>query len=355
MGRKWRAIAERGAGPAVVVANGAEGEPRSLKDRLLLAARPHLVIDGAILAADAVGADEIVFYVGEEHVAAQHALARAIAERHDEMRRPKRLVAAPIGYVSGEASAAVHYINAGDARPTNAPPRPSESGVRGRPTLVQNVESLAYASLIGRFGDDWYRTAGLSATRGTALVTISGSGLVPVIEEIQLGATIADVAAATGVDAASARAVLLGGYFGSWCEMRDALDIGLDPAAMTNRHLSFGCGMITFLSLEECGVSITARVIRYMARESAGQCGPCVFGLQAIGDAISRVSAGQARRDDIANVKRWCSVVRGRGACRHPDGAVGMVESALNVFAEDFAAHAATGDCAVRRSRVAVA
>ena len=133
VGRKWRALAERPGGRAVVVVNGAEGEPASFKDRTLMTLRPHLVIDGAILAAEAIDADEIVVYVGEEHGPAVAAMGRAITERAADLRRPTRLVRAPIGYVAGEASAAVHYINAGDARPTTTPPRISERGVDGRP------------------------------------------------------------------------------------------------------------------------------------------------------------------------------------------------------------------------------
>ncbi len=125
-----------------------------------MAHRPHLVVDGAVLAAEAIGADEIIFYVGEEHEAAVAAMSAAVDERRSQVRRPMRLVPAPIGYVAGEASAVVHYLNTTDARPTTTPPRMSEKGVYGQPTLVQNVESLAYAALIARFGDGWYRSTG---------------------------------------------------------------------------------------------------------------------------------------------------------------------------------------------------
>src|SRR5438132_13405376 len=135
VGRKWGAVAGRAAGGAGVLANGAEGEPLSFKDRSLMATRPHLVIDGALLAARAVGANDIIFYVGVEHVAAEAALRSALAERPGDVRGRTRIVTAPAGYVSGEESAAVHYVNAGDARPTTTPPRPFERGVGGRPTL----------------------------------------------------------------------------------------------------------------------------------------------------------------------------------------------------------------------------
>jgi len=123
VGRKWRSVAERAAetrARPVVLVNGAEGEPLSSKDRTLLRLRPHLVLDGALIAADAVGADRIELYIGSEHRDARLALRRAITERSD-IRLPLRIVDAPATYVAGEESAAVHFVNEGDARPTTTP------------------------------------------------------------------------------------------------------------------------------------------------------------------------------------------------------------------------------------------
>ena len=189
VGRKWRSIAGVKADPPVVVANGAEGEPESFKDRALMVHRPHLVLDGALLAAYALGADRVVLYVGREHTAAVAAIQTAMTERHPGERDMLHLVEAPIGYVAGEATAVVHYLNSKDPRPVTTPPRMSERGVRNRPTLVQNVESLAQAALIGRFGAAWYRQAGRGPTRGTALVTVSGAVRDPGVMEIELGTT----------------------------------------------------------------------------------------------------------------------------------------------------------------------
>ncbi|MDQ6712210.1 MAG: proton-conducting membrane transporter, partial [Candidatus Dormibacteraeota bacterium] len=190
VGRKWRTVAERSSGGAVVLANGAEGEPMSHKDRSLMAARPHLVIDGALLAAGAVGARDIIFYVGGEHRAAEAALRHALAERSADIRLQARIVTAPSGYVSGEESAAVHFVNAGDARPTSTPPRPFERGVGGRPTLVQNVESLALAALISRRGSAWYRGLGQRPARGIGLISVSGAVNHAGVYEVELGSTL---------------------------------------------------------------------------------------------------------------------------------------------------------------------
>ncbi len=351
VGRKWRALAERKSGTAVVLVNGAEGEPASAKDRILMTHRPHLMVDGANLAAEAVGADEIIFYVGREHEAAVAAMSRAIDERRAEVRHAMRLVTAPVGYVAGEASAAVHYLNSGDARPTTTPPRVSSSGVHGRPTLVQNVESLAYAALIARFGDRWYRSAGRLESRGTA----PHHGLRRHPPAVGHGDR------ARNDDrrdrrrrrhaAPQVQAVVLGGYFGTWARVGHAWRLPLDPDVMKSNGLTFGCGIVGLLPTELCGVSATAEIMAFMATESAGQCGPCVFGLRAIGDATHRVANGGAGRGELGDIERWVSQIPGRGACRHPDGAMQLMASALEVFGDEFIHHARTGRCSVTGSR----
>ena len=355
VGRKWRALAARTTGRAVVVVNGAEGEPASFKDRMLMAVRPHLVLDGAILAAEAVGADEIVVYIGTEHEAATEAMGQAIATRIGEVRQRIRLVGAPIGYVAGEATAAVNYVNTGDARPTNTPPRVSERGVGGLPTLVQNVESLAYAALIARFGEAWYRSAGRYGSRGTALVTVTGAIARPGVREIELGTTVGEIAADGGGQPTGVRAVVLGGYFGTWASVADAWDLPLDPVVMGTRGLTFGCGIVGLLPSGVCGVDATAQIMAFLAAESAGQCGPCVHGLKAIGDATRRVADGRADRGDVGHIERWTSLVQGRGACHHPDGAAQLMTSALDVFGDEFVHHARTGACSVTGARIVAA
>jgi len=340
--RKWDSVAGRASGHAVVLANGAEGEPLSSKDRVLMSTRPHLVLDGAQLAAEVVGAERIVLYVGAEHVAARNALRRALDERLADVTRirtriPTQIIEAPPTYIAGEESAAVHFVNEGDARPTAKPPRPFDRGVDGRPTLVQNVESLAHAALIARFGDGWYREAGRSGTRGTALVTIGGTPR-PGVTEIELGTTLAEVAERAG-GRVTGGPVLLGGYFGGWAAGADAWSRPLDPPELRAAGASFGCGVTWFLDTEACGVRATARILDYMAGESAAQCGPCVFGLRAIADATARLATGRQAGDDLRRLEGWTETIAGRGACRHPDGAVGLLRSALRVFDADFASH----------------
>jgi NADH:ubiquinone oxidoreductase subunit F (NADH-binding) len=352
VGRKWRSVAERSDGHAVIVANGAEGKPTSRKDRVLMALRPHLVLDGALIAADAVGADEVVLFVGQEHRPALDAMTRAVAERQREFRVPVRLVAAPLGYVVGESSAAVHFINEGDARPTMAPPRAYEAGVGGRPTVVSNVESLAYAALIARFGPDWYASAGRLETRGTALVTVSGTTPAQRVVEIQFGTPLGEVLERVGALTRAGQGVMLGDSFGAWADVHDARSLPLDPAVMRRNGLWFGAGVIAVMPASTCGVAQSAQVMAYMAGENAGQCGPCVYGMRALAEASQRMADRRPGPGDLEHLERWGTQLTGRGACAHPDGAAAFLVSGLRVFAEEFALHA-RGRCSIPGGAIA--
>ncbi|HVC41872.1 MAG TPA: NADH-ubiquinone oxidoreductase-F iron-sulfur binding region domain-containing protein [Candidatus Saccharimonadales bacterium] len=350
---KWRSVASQSGGTPVVLANGGEGEPLSRKDRMLMEQRPHLIIDGAVLAASAVGADEIVLYVGADHVGAIQAMHRAVTERPASERARLRLVSAPVRYVSGEETAAVHFINAGIALPTSIPPRPFERGVDGRPTLVQNVETLANVALIARFGDEWFRSLGIGNASGTTLVTVGGAVPQTMLIEIPQGMALAEAVNAAGGITSDSEAVLLGGYFGGWVESTTAWGLPLDADSLRQLGYSLGCGVIAVLPSGRCGVVETARILAYLAHESARQCGPCTFGLRAISATAGRVAGLASAPGDLEHMQRWAGLLAGRGACRHPDGAAGLLASSLRVFAREFSLHGHDRRCSVLSARAA--
>ena len=345
-GRKLRAVADGGRG-AVVVANGAEGEPASRKDAVLLTAAPHLVIDGAVVAARAVRANDIYLVVDRGDTAARGAIAAALAER-DGLERDTptiRVVELPGRYVAGEESAVVNFINGGPAKPTFVPPRPFERGVRGRPTLVQNVETLANLALITRFGADWYRSIGTPNEPGSILATLGGAVNAPGVYEFALGTTLGRVLEVAGGTTEPISAVLVGGYFGSWIPAADVADLPLTHEAFRRAGGALGCGVVAPFPAQRCGVTETARIVRYLSEETAGQCGPCVHGLGAIAAGVDAIAAGRAKTNAQADVVRWLGDVANRGACHLPDAAVGFLRSALTVFADEFAIHAQHSRC----------
>jgi NADH:ubiquinone oxidoreductase subunit F (NADH-binding) len=331
----------------IVVANGAEGEPASGKDKTLLMLAPHLVLDGAVIAAEAVGATEVIVAVDRAAPAVVTAVDRAIAERAavggDAV--TLRLAAAPDRYVAGEESALVHWLNGGDAKPTFTPPRPYEKGVGGRPTLVQNVETLAHVALIARFGADWFRTMGPPSEPGSALVTVSGAVARPGVYEVALGTSLPAIVGGAGGAAGEVTALLVGGYFGTWIAGDVAASLTLDRASLGASAASVGCGAIAVLPTRVCGLAETARVARWLARETAGQCGVCVNGLAAIAGALDVLVHGDGDGRAEAMLHRWLGMVKGRGACKHPDGAVRMIESAMHTFAGEIYRHRRSGPC----------
>jgi NADH:ubiquinone oxidoreductase subunit F (NADH-binding) len=329
--RKLRAVAEARRRGQVLVVNGSETEPASAKDRVLLSRLPHLVLDGAVLAAEAIRAREVIVKVGESAIASRRALESAIAVRHDDRVRI-RVAAGPEGYVVGEESAVVHFLNGAAPVPTFVPPRPFERGYRGKPTLIQNPETLAQIALVARYGDRWYRELGTDADPGSALVTISGAVAAPGVYELAFGTPMTDLLAAAGGSSEPLRALLVGGYFGTWVDSSRAFRLRLAREDLRSVGCSLGSGVLIALGESACGLHESARVISYLASQSAGQCGPCVFGLRAIADTFAALADGLAHDRECDRLLRWTSEVRGRGACHHPDGAARFVESALSVF-----------------------
>jgi NADH:ubiquinone oxidoreductase subunit F (NADH-binding) len=347
MAAKLRAVssARSGARRPIVVVNATEGEPASTKDSLLLRCLPHLVLDGASLAAQAIGAEQAVVCVCESRLDLD-VLTRALAQRRSLPESVRLEISViPNGFVTGQESALVHHLNGGPARPMFTPPMPFEQGVRGRPTLVSNAETLAHLAMIARHGARWYRQLGTASQPGSTLVTLSGPVSNPGVYEIEHGASLSSLIDAAGGLASAVRALLIGGYAGTWIDAAE-----LDRVSLCDEHLqplgaSVGSGVIALLSAEACPVAETARLTRWLADQSAGQCGPCVNGLHSIAATITDLASGAGRQSDGQSLVRLMSLTAGRGACRHPDGAVKMVASALKAFAEELSDHARHGAC----------
>lgn len=340
---KLRAVAA-GRGAAVVLANGCEGEPASGKDGALLSLEPHLIIDGAQVAAAAVGADHIHLCVHRGSPAAA-TLRAALRERRST--GPQiRVTEVPGRYVASEESALVRFINTGEARPTAKPPRPFERGVAGRPTLIDNVETLAQLALITRHGADWFRGVGTADSPGTTLVTLGGGVERPGVYETQLGAPIRDVLGLGGGSIAALQAVLVGGYAGAWLRLPDAASVPLSHEGLRAAGGTLGVAALIGLPIGACGLVETALILRYLAGESARQCGPCMFGLPAVAADFVELARGTARAETVDRLRSRLGVIPGRGACSHPDGAARLAASALRVFADDVQAHASGHPCA---------
>ena len=327
--RKVSAVATAVTGrrlPAVVVANCCEGDPTSLKDRVLVERSPHLVIDGALHAAEALGADRVVLAVHDDSPA-RFVLAAALAER-PLTSCEVTVVEIPDRYIASEATALVRYLNSGDARPAGRLVPIWETGVGGRPTLVDNAETLAQLALIARFGPGWFGAVGTPAEPGTSLITIGGAVQRPGVVEVAHGTPLATVLGRAG--APSAGWALLGGLAGRWVDLSAVAGVGFSTAELAAAGGTRGVGSIIVLPPGGCVLGETARILRYHADAGARQCGPCMFGLPAI--AADMTALGSGDRGALDRLRRRLPVINGRGGCGHPDGAVALAASALLVL-----------------------
>lgn len=333
--RKWRAVqaaSAQAAGPGgvVVVGNGAEGEPLSNKDAALLQLRPHLVLDGLACAAEALRAGEAILWLHEGAEASYAAVMRALMERQAAglVEPVMRVEVGPDHYLSGESSSLIRALSGGPALPLFRREPAARSGVHGKPTLVQNVETLARVATTARWSS--------GATHST-LLTIASPGHRVVVETEptqRLGDVVTAVLGRTPL-----QAVLLGGYGGSWVPWDEVAGALLTEADLRRRGLSLGAGIVLPLRAGECGVTLTADIADYLAQSSARQCGPCLFGLRAVADVLAELADGSGRRRDLGRLHRFLAEITGRGGCNHPDGAVRMVATAMTTFADDVHAH----------------
>ena len=227
------------------------------------------------------------------------------------------------------------------------PPRPDEKGVYGRPTLVLNVETLAHMALIGRHGAHWFRALGSLSEPGSTLVTARGALRYPAVYEVALGTPVSQLVAMAGGLTMPVQAFLVGGYGGTWVDAADAWDAPLSEEGLAPVGGSLGVGLVFAFPQQACGVRETARVLGFLARAGARQCGPCANGLPAMAGAMADLAREVTGPGVVHQLQMWSWQVAGRGACRHPDGAVRMLGSALKVFSADIARHRDRVGCAV--------
>jgi NADH:ubiquinone oxidoreductase subunit F (NADH-binding) len=358
MAVKLQAVRDR-PGPRVVVANGEEGEPLSVKDRWLLRIRPHLVIDGLLRAAELVGADKGYIYVSDPIAALS--VREALAELAEPPGPPGpsgpighpipvRVVEVAPAYVAGEETAVVRLINGGPALPTDKPPRPFEAGVDGRPTLVSNVETLANLVFLDELGPRAFLAGDREGAPppDTILLTLSGAGRNPALHEVELGTTVRAILTRAGGETDAVQGALMGGYFAGLIGAR-VLDLPLAYQALRAEGSGLGCAAIWLIGADECPVRLAADVMHYFEHNNARQCGPCLRGTGAMSATLDRLAAGTPAPDDLDRLSGWAVSLLGRGACGYLDGAANLPATLLREFPDHVRAHH-EGPCELART-----
>ncbi len=319
---KLQSIVDQRKKPIIVV-NAAEGEPASAKDLGLLSRNPHLILDGAISVARLVGGTEVIIWLHHGSPALD-ILRRAIDERVREVGDISIKVAqAPDRFVSGQVTSVVQGLSGGTALPYVLKEQPSVKGVNGRPTLISNAETYALVAMTLQHG---------AASAGHLLTTVmDAAGNRTIIETIR-GTAVSDVLSAAGVSVAN-EPLLVGGYAGSWLTAHRLPSAVVDSIVATEPDIRLGVALFAVADPSWCPVALTARIVTWLAGQSAGQCGPCAFGLPATAEALNRLAQGVGSSTDRDHLVRWLPMLSGRGACAHPDGVVGLVRATGESFA----------------------
>jgi NADH-quinone oxidoreductase subunit F len=333
--RKWRAVRAEGGKP-VVVANGAEGEPGSFKDRYVMQRRPADVVAGLALAARAVGAGEAVVFLKGSFDGPAAALSEAIASAaldglSVEVRRGDD------GYVTGEETALLEALEGRRPWPRPKPPLPAAVGYRGRPTLVQNVETLARVPAA---------IADPGAYRGseTTLVTLWGDVQRPGVYEVALGTPLRRVIEEHGGPTEEVGLVFPGGPAGAPLGA-EGLDVPLDPEALRARGTALGTGAVLVVGAAACPLAVAASVAGFFERENCGQCPPCAVGTASLARILRAVEAGGSRPRDLRDLHEVSGFMTGHGYCAHCRVAAAVASAMARGFEEAVDAHVSGGSC----------
>jgi NADH-quinone oxidoreductase subunit F len=336
--RKWRSALAQ-PGPRFLVCNGGEDEPGSRKDRLVMECYPHQLLEGVLLAAYALGVERAFLYVNAEFDAARESLQRAL----EQVRQAGiggsvsvELIEAPSVYVAGEETAALEVIEGRPPRPRRKPPYPAESGLWGRPTVVNNVETLLAVAHIASGG---------RAER--TLVTLGGWVNRPGVYELTLGTPLGTIVDAFGDGVRLAKplkAISPGGPSTAYLDASQ-LDIRFDYADLQAAGSSIGCAAVRVVPDGACMVEEVLRFAPFFADGSCGQCGPCVQGTRKIASLLEEIRMGTRDSRPLELLSRLGVRLRGMGICGLITGATGAAASAVALFPGDFEHHAHYGVC----------
>ena len=349
--RKWEAAAAAASrhGDKYVVCNANEDEPGTFKDRFLLEHTPNQVIEGALIAAVSIRANNVVLYINPHQTESLAAVRAAIAQwvEHKWFAQIETLLGKPLNlklvessgrYIGGEETAVVSWLNGGFPFPHRKPPFPAESGVNGEPTLLNNTETFANVPHILANGAEWYRGLGLGDAAGTKLYSLSGDVLNPGLYEMPMGTTLQELIFGQGggmLEGRAFKAVFTGGPSNTLLTAKD-LDVPLDFASVRERHSSLGTGAMIVISEGTSVVRKVAEYVEFFAANSCGQCPPCKGGTFQLSRLLSRMDSGIGTADDLRALQNLCSLLPRSGRCGLIDGAVTVLQSSMRTFPEEY-------------------
>jgi NADH:ubiquinone oxidoreductase subunit F (NADH-binding) len=352
---KWRAARDADADRKIVVANLMSADPTALGDRTLAEGNPHMVIEGALIAAFAVGAGEAILAVRRDWPLAIERLRAAVAEATEARLAGYLVLGTDVSVqvsvwegsgalVAGEETALIHALQGDRGMPLIRPPFPETRGLWGVPTVVQNAETLAHAAWIVAHSADAFVSVGSEASRGTKLVTILGKVAEPGLLEVPFGTPLLELLGAAGGGVGSPKALFVGGPSGGAVDAGE-LDMPYDYEALTAAGATVGSGAVLVADAATCMVDTARFFLDYSAREACGKAVPCRIGTRRLVEALDRVLAATPRPNDVVMLRELSRKVADTALCNLERLCSGPMLTTLRLYPDEYREHAERGVC----------
>jgi NADP-reducing hydrogenase subunit HndC len=351
-GMKWRFVSKAPGNPKYVICNADESEPGTFKDRLILEGDPHSIIEALIIAGYAVGASQAYLYVRGEYKLAQERLSMAISQAREMGFLGEHIFGTDFcydihvhsgagAYICGEETALIESIEGKRGEPRSRPPYPTTNGLWGKPTLVNNVETLANIPPIIRSGASWFRQFGTPSSPGTKVYTILGNVNVTGLIEVPMGITLREVIAIYGKgmkDDANFKLAQTGGSSGSIIPS-SLQDTPMDFDSYSKAGVSLGSGALLICDENTCVVDLARVLLNFFRNESCGKCNPCRIGSQRLYEIITNISEGTGKLNDLDDMLKLSDNLVQLSNCGLGQTAGSPVRDVLNYFRAEVEAH----------------
>jgi len=351
-GRKWRFTLDAPERPKYVVCNADEGDPGAFMDRALLEGDPHAVIEGMAIAARAIGAERGFIYVRAEYPLAISRLRGALVQARDRGWLGRDVLGTGFdfdielrigagAFVCGEETALLASIEGRRGVPRPRPPFPAQSGLYGRPTLINNVETLANVPVVLRDGAKAYASVGTKSSKGTKVFALAGQIRNTGLVEVPIGTTLRELVFDIGGGVPEGRqlkAIQIGGPSGG-CLPADLLDVPIDYESLTEHGAIMGSGGVIVLDDTACMVSVARFFLDFTASESCGKCLPCRVGIPTMRDILVRITEGAGVPEDLDRLQELARLVKSSALCGLGQTAPNPVLTTLRYFEDEYRTH----------------
>jgi NADH-quinone oxidoreductase subunit F len=357
-GRKWELCRAQPATPKYFICNAHEGDPGVFKDRSLLGSNPHLVLEGMIIAAYAVGAREGIIYLHAEQPSVLESVQRALADACQAGFLGENILGSDFSFtvsvfegggafVCGEEGALLASLEGGRGMPSPRPPFPAEQGYRGQPTAINNVETLATVPAIILHGPEWYAALGTATSKGTKIFCLAGRVNHPGLVEVPLGTTLREMVFGLGGGLPAGRtfkAVHVGSSSGG-CLPAPFLDLPVDYESLRDVGAALGSGELLVLDEQTCMVDLARYFLQFSQAESCGKCVPCRLGTRRMLEILTRITAGRGTPADLQELEDLADLVKSTSLCGLGQTAPNPVLATLRYFREEYEEHIYLGHC----------